>query len=119
MYNSPYSKGTSSSYLRAKLYQHHVLVWSGISDDFHVLDHFVEGGHKLHEVVAGHGSRDGEDAQHGAAPHVLLQRGHLAEETTVTQPQLTSERAKAQLDTFPTTYPDNSVLNLILLFICI
>lgn len=29
--------------------------------------------HELHEVVAGHGGRDGEDAHHGAASHVVGQ----------------------------------------------
>lgn len=50
-----------------------------------MLNDLVEGGHKLHEVVAGHGGGHGEDAEHGAAPHVLLQGCHLAGDTAGTQ----------------------------------
>lgn len=85
-------------YLGAELDEHHVLVWGGVSDDLHVLNHFVEGGHKLHEVVAGHGGGDSEDAEHGTAPHVLLQGRHLAGDTAGTQLCLTSW-GRAQLDT--------------------
>lgn len=79
-----------ASYLGAELDEHHVLVGGGVSDDLHVLDHLVEGGHELHEVVAGHGGGDSEDAEHGTAPHILLQGRHLAGDTAGTQLHLTS-----------------------------
>lgn len=62
-----------------------------------MLDDVVEGSHKLHQVMAGHGGGDREDAEHGAAPDVLLQGGHLAAKGTVTRPHVTPGGAKAQL----------------------
>lgn len=65
-------------YLCTELDKDHVLVRGGIPYDFHVLHNVVERSHELHEVVAGHGGGDGEDAHHGAASHVVRQRRHLA-----------------------------------------
>lgn len=65
------------SHLGAELDQNHVLVRGGVPDDLHVLHDIVERRHELHEVVAGHGGWNGEDADHGAAPHVFRQRRHF------------------------------------------
>lgn len=43
-----------------------------------MLHDVIKGCHELHEVMAGHCSRHAEHAKHGAAPHVLSQRRHLA-----------------------------------------
>lgn len=87
-------------YLGAELDEHHVLVWGGVPDDLHMLNHLVEGGHKLHEVVAGHGGRDSEDAEHGTAPHILLQGCHLAGDTAGTQLGHTATVTAALLSDF-------------------
>lgn len=60
------------SYLGPEFDEDHVLVWGGISDDFHVFDGIIKRRHKLHEVVAGHCGRDCENTQHGATPHLFF-----------------------------------------------
>ena len=65
------------TYLSSECDEDHVLVGGGVSYDLHVFHDVVEGRHQLHEVVAGHGGRHGQDTEHGTAPHVLRQRGHL------------------------------------------
>ena len=58
-------------YLSSECDEDHVLVGGGVSDDLHVFHDVIEGRHQLHEVMAGHGGRDGQDTEHGTAPHVL------------------------------------------------
>lgn len=68
-----------------------------------MLNDFVERSHELHQVVTGHGRRDCEDAEHGTAPHVFLQRGHLAGKRMGTRPHVVSEdNGRAGYITLPT-----------------
>lgn len=69
------------AHLGAELDQNHVLVGRGVTDDLHVLHDLVERRHELHEVVAGHGRRDGQDANHGTAADVFGQGRHFTAAT--------------------------------------
>lgn len=66
------------SYLCTELNQNHVLVRGGVPYDLHMLHDIVKWCHELHEVMAGHGRWDSQDAHHRTASDILSQWRHFA-----------------------------------------
>lgn len=87
------AEGNLSSYLRAELNQNHVLVWSWVSYDLHMLHDVIKRCQELHEVVAGHGGGDSQDANHSAASHIFSQWCHFAATRQKTRSRRWNRRA--------------------------
>lgn len=58
-------------HLCLKLNQNHVLVGSRVPYYLHVVYHVIEWSHELHQIVTGHGRRDGQDTHHGTASDIF------------------------------------------------